>query len=272
MDTVITERMDLFTSPLFLRAFLATLLGGILCGALGPFLLWRRLSMFSSSVSHAALTPLALSTALGVPTYILLYPFSALLAVGITRAEEKGIVESDSILSLFFSGFMAVGVLILVSSGIGSSEAVHFLFGDVLLISGKDLAGLLLVTLIVGGYVFKYKKDLVLLCLNRDLAVSEGVPVRHHIYILNLLAAITVVCLLGLVGIILTTSLIVGPALIASTFSKNLRTMFGLSLVMGVVSSCGGLIVSVLLDYSSGPTIAVFTLVGFLVSTLLSRR
>lgn len=272
MDIISTDKIEFLTSHLFLQAFASAWVGGILCGIIGPFLLWRRLAMFSGSISHAALTPMAIASVAGVPVYSVLYPFSILLAFGITRAEEKGIVETDSVLSLFFSGFMAVGVLILVSSGIGSSEAVHFLFGDVLLVTLPDLAGLGIVALVTIFYVLRYKKDLVLLSLNHDIAVSEGVAVRQHKYILNLLTAVTVVCLLAIVGIILTTSLIVGPALIASSFSKNLKTMFLSSGILGFVCAGGGLLLSVFLDTASGPTIAVLTLILFLTSLVFRRR
>jgi ABC-type Mn2+/Zn2+ transport system permease subunit len=272
MDTVIIERLSFLTSPLFAQALAAALLGGLLCGLIGPYLLWRRLSMFASSVSHAALTPLAVANVVGWPASVVLYPFSLLLALGITRAEERGVFESDSVLSLFFAGFMAVGVLILMASGTGSSEAVHYLFGDVLLIQMRDLALLIAVVAAVGYYVSAHRRELVLLCLNRDIALSEGIPVRRHVYILNLLAALTVVCLLAVMGIILTTSLIVGPALIASTFSKNLKVMFFSSALLGVLNAGIGLALAVLLDWSSGPTIAVLTLLGFLAALAASRK
>jgi len=272
MDIAIAERLEFFNSLLFMQTFAAALVGGLLCGVIGPYLLWRRLSMFSSSISHAALTPMAIASVAGLSSPLVLYPFSLLLAVAITRAEEKGVFESDSVLTLFFAGFMAIGVLILVSSGAGSSEAVHYLFGDVLLIENKDLLSLFGVAALVSIFVLRYKKDLVLMCLNKDLAMSEGINVRRHIYILNLLAAVTVVCLLGLVGIILTTSLIVGPALIASSVSKNLKTMLWRSALIGALCSCGGLILSVLLDWSSGPTIALLTLLGFMLSLFFVQK
>jgi zinc transport system permease protein len=188
--------------------------------------------------------------------------------LGITRAEEKGLFESDSVLTVFFAGFMAMGVLILVSSGAGSEEAIHFLFGDISTIQMSDLLGLLGVTVLVCFYVLKYRKQLSLLCLHRDLAVSEGVPVRRHIYLLNFLAAVTVVCLLGLMGIILATALLVGPALIAASFSRNLKSMLISSAVIGIGCSVSGLYLSSILGWASGSTIAVLTLALFLISLL----
>lgn len=249
-------------------SFAAALIGGFLCGVIGPYLLWRRLSMFSSSISHAAMTPLAIASVMAVPAFFVLYPFSALLSLGITRAEEKGLFESDSVLTLFFAGFMALGVLILVSAGAGSEEAIHFLFGDISTIQSGDLFGLVGVTILVCLYILNFRKQLSLLCLHRDLAVSEGVPVRRHIYLLNFLAAITVVCLLGLMGIILATALLVGPALIAASFSRNLKTMLIASVGIGTGCSIAGLYLSSLLGWASGSTIAVLTLALFLISLL----
>ena len=250
---------------------LASICAGYLCGIIGPYLLWRRLSMFSSSISHAAMTPVAIAHVFGLPTFLVLYPFSAMLSLGITRAEERGLFESDSILTLFFAGFMALGVLILASTGAESEEALHYLFGEISSMSPADYLLLVSVTFLVLIYVLKNRRELALLCLNRDLAISEGVPVRRHIYILNLLAAITVVCLLSVMGIILATALLVGPALIAASMSKSLKAMLAWSVAIGVACSLGGLVLSGILGWSSGSTIAVLTLTFFLISLLFKK-
>ncbi|MEQ1875496.1 MAG: metal ABC transporter permease [Bdellovibrionia bacterium] len=263
---------ELLTSPIFAQSLQAALLAGFLCGFVGPIFVWRRLALFGNAISHASLTPIALAQLAGLPFVALLFPFSLGLSVLLTKIERKGFPELDSVLSIFFSGLMALGILILSTTGGGSSEAVHYLFGDVLLVSHTDLLILGLVTLAIIIYAAISWRDLVLMALHSDLAEVEGVPVARHTYFLMALCGLAVTCVLLLMGVILATSLIVVPPMIARSFTHTLKSHVIASVVIGAAMSVGGLTLAVALDTASGPTIAVVGLVLFIFSSLIRKN
>ncbi len=98
---------------------------------------------------------------------------------------------------------MALGILLLSLSGGGSSEAVHFLFGDILLVSQRDLLLLSSVSVAIAIYTFLYWREIVLMAVHADLATVEGVAVTRHTYVLMALCGLAVTCLLMLMGVIL---------------------------------------------------------------------
>jgi ABC-type Mn2+/Zn2+ transport system permease subunit len=69
-----------------------------------------------------------------------------------------------------------------------------------------------------------------------------------------------------LLGIILVTSLIVIPPATARSLSRNLRQQILLSVVVGLVGSVGGMLLSYPLDVPCGPMIVVTCIALFVVS------
>jgi zinc transport system permease protein len=264
--------MELLTSPFVVQGLKGALLAGFLCGFVGPLFVWRRLSLFGNAVSHAALTPIAVAQIAQVPVVAVLFPFTIGFSFVLTKIEEKGFSELDSVLSIFFSGLMATGILLLSFSGGGSAEAVHYLFGDILLMSERDIGILGGVSLLIILYSAFFWRDLVLMAVNNDLALVEGIAVKRHTYILMALCGLAVTCILLFMGVILATTLMVAPPMIARGFTDRLRTHVMASVVIGVVMAVSGLLVSVWADLSSGPTIAVVGLLLFMVSFLFGKN
>jgi ABC-type Mn2+/Zn2+ transport system permease subunit len=267
-----TERLELLFSSFMVMPFISAILAGWLCGVIGPYFVWRRLAVFSSTISHAALTPIAVAQALNMPQSTLLIPFSSLVSYLLVKLEEKGNLEMDSILSIFFSGFMALGILIMTLTGMGSIDAVHFLFGDILLVSFEDTLILTCVTALTTGYVFYYRRDLILLSLQKDIATVSGINTKRHTFLLTLLCGLTVTVLLSVMGIILATSLLIVPPLIAAKLSSSLRVYSIWSVIVGVGLTLGGLVLSFVLDAPSGPAIAVLGMVLYGLALLFDTK
>ena len=86
------------------------------------------------------------------------------------------------------------------------------------------------------------------------------------------MAAITLTIILGMktVGVILVTSLIVGPAITAYLLVKELHQMMALGAMIGAIASLIGLYLSYYLDLPSGPAIALTVFGLFLLALLFS--
>src|SRR5436190_13782490 len=96
------------------RALLAALALGPLCGLLGVFVTARRMSFFSDTISHAALAGIALGFWWGFqePTLPMIL-FSLLVAAAIMWLKENTELLTDTIMALLLSGSVALGIVIL---------------------------------------------------------------------------------------------------------------------------------------------------------------
>ncbi len=265
--------MDILTENVYLaRALLVALFLAPLCAVLGVFVTARRMAFFSDTIAHAALAGVALGFLLGFaePT-IPMVLFSLVVALAMFWLRENTELLTDTIMALLLSGSVALGVIIL-SVLKGFRAQLHaYLFGDIQAVSDGEviLAGLLAVGVICS--LFAQINALSLLSAQEDLAHVCGVPVRRLNYFFVGILTLTVSASIRLLGVMLVTALIVIPAAAARNVSRNLRQQILFSLVVGVISGVGGVVLSYRFDLPAGPTV-VITAIALFIATLFAAR
>ena len=75
-----------------------------------------------------------------------------------------------------------------------------------------------------------------------------GLPVNWLYYCLLVLISLTIVASMKLVGIVLASALLITPAASAYQFAEDFNTMMIISVVLGLISCIGGLILSYYLN------------------------
>lgn len=265
--------MDILTENVYLaRALLVALFLAPLCAVLGVFVTARRMAFFSDTIAHAALAGVALGFLLGFaePTLPMVL-FSLVVALAMFWLRENTELLTDTIMALLLSGSVALGVIIL-SVLKGFRAQLHaYLFGDIQAVSDGEviLAGLLAVGVICS--LFAQINALSLLSAQEDLAHVCGVPVRRLNYFFVGILTLTVSASIRLLGVMLVTALIVIPAAAARNVSRNLRQQILFSLIVGVISGVGGVVLSYRFDLPAGPTV-VITAIALFVATLFAAR
>src|SRR5688572_22110786 len=267
---IITTRM--FTEPIMQRALLAALFLGPLCAFMGVFVTARRMAFFSDTISHAALTGVALGFWFGLadPTWPMV-AVSLLVALGIMWLRENTDLLTDTIMALLLSTSVAIGVIILSLLKEFRGELHSYLFGEILAIGPQEVWMAAALFAVVGTLLFFQLASVTLLTAHEDMAQVCGVPVRQMNYLFVLVLTLAVALTIRLLGIILVTALIVIPPAAARAASRNLRQQIILSLVFGVVGSVGGTLLSYQLDVPCGPAI-VLTCVALFIATLVTGR
>ena len=254
------------------RALLAALFLGPLCALLGVFVTARRMAFFSDTISHGALTGVALGVWWGLadPTLPLVL-FSLLIAGAIFWLKENTELLTDTIMALLLSGSVALGIILLSLMKTRPGDIHAYLFGDILAIGRQDVwvAAALLVA--VGAGTFRWFNELSLITAQPELAQVCGVPVRRLNWWFVIGLTVTVALAIRLLGIILVTALIVIPPAAARNVSRNLRQHLVLSAALGVIAALGGVALSYHLDVPCGPTI-VLSCVALFILTLLGPR
>ena len=262
----------MLTEPYMQRALLAALCMGPLCALMGVFVTARRMAFFSDTISHGALTGVALGFWLGFsdPT-IPMIVFSLVVAGGLVWLQENTELLSDTILAVVLSGSVALGIVILTSLKGSRGEIQSYLFGDILAIGWGDLKLALVLLVSVSWGLFINLSRLTLVTAHPELAHSCGVPVRVLNYVFVVALTFVVTLSIRLLGIILVTSLLVIPPAAARSLSSNLRQQICWSVLLGLTASVGGVIGSYHFDAPCGPMIVLVCLVLFVAAFVFGR-
>lgn len=249
---------DFLMEPFMQRALWMALALGPACALLGVFVTARRMSFFSDTVSHAALTGVAAGFLVGFdnPTLPVL-AFCLLVSVAMLWLRERTRLLNDTIMAVLLSVSVALGVILLSLQKNRWSELDKYLLGDVLSVGWPDVAGSAVAAVVVSALVLAFLNPLALLSAHEDLAHVSGARVRLLNYGFVVLLTLAVSLSIRALGILLVTSMVVLPPASARVLVHSLRSHVLLTILLGLVGSVGGVLLSYPLNLPTGPTVTM---------------
>ncbi len=253
------------------RSLIAGVILALISAVIGVFVVLRRMSFFSDAIAHASLAGVAIGLALQISPTLGAIFVSIAIAFIMASLTQRRVLASDTIIGVLFSSSIALAVFIISLLPQYRVDLTSLLFGDILVVSSSDIA-LAIFLLIATAITLKlYGKTLVKLTFNRDVALVEDKSVAAVEYLFLTLVGFTVAVCLKIVGAVLVSALIILPASTAQHVSKDLRTMFGLSMILAVIGVLLGMYFSFVFDSPSGSTI-VLVLTSFFLLSFLFRK
>jgi zinc/manganese transport system permease protein len=281
IDTIFTDIsatlgrvIELFQFPFMQRALLGGSLIGMMGGMLGSLTILRQLSFFSDALGHSALLGISLSMLLGINPAMIVLPFAALFALGVTYLLEKTHLWTDALLNIIYSSSLALAVIMLSFVGQYKGGLNTLLFGDILAVRTEDLwlSGLLLVCTI---FISLTLRTQMLLTLHEPLAKARGVAVSAQRSAFVVLLSLVVGVAIKIIGVLLVSAFVVIPACTARLLCRRFTYYLICSVGLGAASAVLGMLLSGLGNLPSGPSIVVVQLLMFLAAVglpIVSRQ
>ncbi len=242
------------------RALLASVAVGVLCPAVGVFLVLRRYSFMADTLAHISLAGVALGFWLGIspalsPAMAISVAVCGALVVDRLRSRQR--VSADALLALVMSGGLAAAVIFFGLAGGAPVDVNSYLFGSLMTVSRGDLQLLLSVAGCVLLLLGILAKEFYYLCSDEESARVAGLPVDSlNLLFISMVAATVAVCL-RIVGTLLVGALMVIPVLSALLVGRSFRQVVLVSLIIGILSALSGLVVSYQLGLAAGGCIVV---------------
>jgi ABC-type Mn2+/Zn2+ transport system permease subunit len=248
---------EIFSFQFMRYALIAGLMVSIMCGAISNFVVLKRLSFLGAGISHAAFGGVALGVLFGTEPLYTGIAFTWVLTMLIGYVSREGHLSEDTAIGIAYVAAMALGTIFLGFARSYNFDVFGYLFGNILGVTATDLimtAALGVVILLLLGL---FRKELVFLAFDEEMAQVVGLPVRFLYYLLLSIMALTVVIAIKVVGIVLVSALLVLPGATSLQLTKNIVPMVGLSIMCGLVSTLSGLYLSYTLNLASGATIVL---------------
>lgn len=267
---------DLFSFGFMQRALIAALVSGLLCPAVGVYIVQRRLSLLGDGLGHVAIAGVGLAMLTGLAPLPVAVVVCLAGALGIELLRQRGHATADVGLAILFYGGISVGLLLAALAGQGAGTLSQYLFGSLITVTPADIwliVALAAAVLIAG---IGLAPQLFSVCVDEDYARTQGLPVRLLNLLIVAMAAITVTLSMRTVGLLLVSALMVVPVAAAQNLAGSFKATIGLAMGIGLVVGGGGTLVSAAADTPSGPTIVVAAIVVFALaagfSALRTRR
>lgn len=248
------------------RALISGIAIAILCSVIGLFLLLRRYSLFGDAIAHTSFGGIAVGLLAGVYPIWTAYGVSLASALIITRIRERLKISGEASIAVLLSSGIAIGLVLISISGGFSIDLFSFLFGSILLVSSDDTV---LIVSLMGGIliiILLLYRQLVYSTFNEEQAQVSGIQVERINYLIVVLAGITVVTSIQLVGVLLISALFVIPNVTAIMYGKGFKNTMLLSIGFSISSVILGIIASYIFDITPSGTIVLVSIGIFAIS------
>ncbi len=255
-------------------ALIGAALVGVACASIGVYVVLRRMAFIGDALAHTILPGVVIAylNQWNLQGGALIAGLVTALGIGwLTRNQQ---IREDTAIGIMFTGLFAFGVL-LMSTARSFRDFTHILFGNVLGVTGGDLLLIAGITLGVLALLLLFHKELELTSFDPNHAQVIGLRPDRLRYLLLVLLAFTVVSSIQVVGVVMTSALLITPAAAAALLTQRLWRMIVIASVIAVASGVIGLYASYYANVSSGAAIVLactgFFAVAWLVSTIRTR-
>lgn len=260
-----------------LRALAAGAATGLICPALGVFLVLRRYSFMADTIAHISLAGVAFGLWMGMdssfaPLLTLVVAILGALLVDHLRTRQG--LSADALLALMMSGGLALAVIFFGLARGGALDITSYLFGSLMTVSATDLRLILVVAGLVFSFLALFSKELFFICSDEESARVSGLPVDRLNRFFIFLVALTAGVSLRVVGTLLVGALMVIPVLAALLIGRSFRQVLFLSLGLGIISVLFGLAASYRFGLAAGGCVVMVALglfgIFYVIRTLFS--
>lgn len=246
---------------------LAAVLVGGLAGALGPFVIVRRLAYIGQGLSQSILGGVGIALVLGAGLYSGAAVAAGVAAVLIARVRRTG-VPADTAIGIVASTMFAAGVAVISANRSRSLNVSNLLFGNILGVSAGDLLLIGTVAGITAVVLANRYKHLLASTHNHAVAAAHGVRVGQIEPLFNVLLVVVVVTALQVLGVLLVAATLLLPAATASILFRSFGRIVVASVLIGIAIGIAGLYISFHQNIASGPSIVLCGGAGFLAAAV----
>lgn len=260
----------------------STLILGAAAGMVGSLAYWKKQSLMSDALAHAALPGVIIGFLLiGEKNIILLIlgaAISALIgAFFIQWVQSATRISEDTAMGMVLSIFFGFGIMLLTivnrTAGGNQSGLDSFIFGQAASMVRTDVFTMLILAISVIAIVFIGFKEWKIYLFDPNFAKGIGLSLRGMNVIYTLVLVTTIVIGIQAVGVILIAALLIIPSVSARYWTNSFRLMIFLSALFGGVSGVLGTFISAIgKGWPTGPFIVIFATLFFIISLVFGKE
>ncbi len=271
MDIITEAFIAPFEYSFMVRALIVSVIVGIMCPAVGAYVVTRGLGFMGDALAHAVLPAMALAFMLGLSPFIGIIPGAIAVALLVGYMTMRAGVSADTSIGILFAGMFALGLIMMTTAGGLPVDVEDVILGQVLGTSRSD--ALITLGLAVGVLILIWAlhKELVFTSFDPTGASVIGIPTQALDYILLALLALVIAIALQAVGVVLVISMLITPAATAQLLVRNFTQSILIGSAVGAASAIIGLYLSFHYNLPSGPAMALVATGFFILAAAYTK-
>lgn len=244
--------MNPFSYDFFLNAFWGVILTGLITGILGSYIVTRRMVFIAGGITHSSFAGLGFGFMTGLSPIFFAIVTAVLSGLGVDMLSKRDSVREDSAIAAVWSLGMALGVLFIFMTPGYAPSLSAFLFGNILLVSPRDLFFLALFLGVSLVFVLCFYKSLLFVSFDPEFALTRGVKVAFFRTVMMIWFSVGIVLSIRVMGIMMLMSMLALPQMTVSLFVSDFRHLLVGSSLLSVGAVLASLFGSFYLNLPTG--------------------
>lgn len=259
------------------RWILILVFSALAYGTLSPVIVARGLLFLSGAMMHSVLLAIsvgiALSETVGLAPYVWAIPIAILPTYLIALLRRRGLREdmATAIMLSITVSLSVISVYLVLTKFRVSADLWSYVLGDPLLSTWEDVKYVSFLSSIVCVLTLSFYREFMYLAVDPEYSEVMGMRVWKYDVLLLTLLGVAVVALARSVGIVLEHVMVMLPGVIAFQISRGIWNALVISLVVSLISSIGGLVLSFFSNLAPSGLTGLIAALIFTV-TLIGRR
>lgn len=260
---------------------LSTAILGIAAGTIGSLAYWKRQSLMSDALAHAALPGVIIAFLLFKVKHLFVLITGAAISAVIGAFFIQGIrsstrIKEDTAMGMILSIFYGFGIMLLTianrTSG-NQSGLNNFILGQSASMVQSDVWTMSILAILVVSIVVIGFKEWKIYLFDRQFASGLGLPLKGMDVVYTILLVTTIVVGIQAVGVILIAALLIIPAVSARYWTHSFQAMVIISALFGGASGTIGTLISAIGNgWPTGPFIVVLAASSFIISLIFGKE
>lgn len=264
--------IEALSLPFMQHALWAALLAAVCCGVMGTLVVANRMVFLAGGAAHAAYGGVGLAYFLALPVLPVTVAFTVTAALCMAALTLRRLEDTDTVIGVLWAAGMAFGIILLDLTPGYKPDLMSYLFGSIITVPESDLYALIGLAVVLVAVTLRYYNGFVAMAFDREFAAVRGAPVTFLHYLLTALAAMTVVLLIRVAGLILVIALVsVAPSLAMRRAGSLGRAML-LATALNIVFCLAGLALAYGCNLTSGASIIAVAAAAYFLSLVPWRR
>ncbi len=268
----IVEKLQFYMQYPFVQyALIVGVLIALCSSLLGVTLVLKRFSFIGDGLSHVAFGAMAIAGVLNLtndmPLVLVITVISAILLLQTGKYTK---LKGDAAVAVISVGALAIGYLLMnifSKSANVSGDVCSTLFGStsILTLSKFDVWLCLALSFVVIVVFILFYNKIFTVTFDEDFSNAVGTKTNVYNRVIAVTVAVIIVLAMNLVGSLLTSALIIFPALSAMRVFKSFKSVTICTAIVSVSCSVLGILIAILAGTPVGSTIVVVDIAAFLV-------
>jgi ABC-type Mn2+/Zn2+ transport system permease subunit len=249
--------MEILTEKFILYALAAGVMIGSLCAFLGVFVMLKRIVFLGITLAEVSALGVAAGLIIGIDPMLsaLVLTVGAVFLFWLPYRSTS--ISREGLIGFTYVSAAALAVILIAKNPMAESKGLDLVSGNLLYVGPADLAVAGILTLAVAVLYALMYRNFLFVSFDPETARASGINAGLYDFLIYLSIGVTAGVTMKMAGVLFVFGSLVIPPLAGLLLFRRMPHIIAASVVFSIVCSIAGIVISVLFDWPTAPSILV---------------